>query len=282
MKKRLLLFGLSYFILLPIVNATESYISSDVQAKLQRIETWLPEFAWPHIKSVFSEISVNLNISEECRSSVNNCLIRPGFVSKAKQSDLGFYEQCPLTSYSSHFVEIDWPLPNSLHQDHVNLNTSGLWLDKLADIFTVYYYEKQVLMVCLPTQCSTNDYETISRDFLFNRQLPLRMKFMHDEIDIDEMAKAKLLKIASISIVLFYMAVILISTIIRSFTQSAYPLIRCLDIIENTGKIFRQSAYNRNDRLSFLNGYRFIYGYVALTSHVTMTALVQSKYTQGL
>lgn len=315
MRKSLIVLTLCSLVYLPIVLANKSLNVSNLSdidprssetsensltTKLNRIETWLPTFAWPPINVLENYFPIISNASEACRSALDQFVVntklrtpstlrlfgasgkfRPGLVSKAQQSDFGFFEQCPMASHRHYFVELDWPLPLSDQSETIKFSIKGTWLDRLADLFKVYYYEKQVLMVCLPNQCSTRDYQVIAQEYMMIQKLPLKLNFNYDNIGNDIITKANKLRFVCVLISIASLSMILISTLIRVLTQFSHPLITALDMVDNTRKLFRQSANQLNDRLSFLSGYRFIYGYVALVSHLNMTALVQSKYTQG-
>lgn len=275
------------------------------ESKLRRVNVWFPQLAWPHIEPLNSLKQISANVSEQCRSTFHKTIIsltengrsaihvldasakfRPGFVSKGQQSDFGYFEQCPQASHQHYFIDVHWPLPNYDDRiDSIPLKSNGTWLTKLSQIHQIYYQESQVLMACLPSLCTTSEYNIIARDFLTTYKLPLRLDFNCDEADEDLIAQLIWLRYTCMAVLLLIAVVVIIATLIRHFqlSWSSRPIIRCLDVVGNVSKVM--STSNRpegSEKLDFLNSFRMLYSQASMHIHLFYSATSAVKYTNGI
>lgn len=273
------------------------------RGRLERIEQWIPKLIWPLIESIKQYKLINVNVSLQCKVSLDRYIndldsrhrlalqvhdsggkFRPGFIGKGLQSDLGYFEQCPKATHRHYFVEFDWPLADYNERvDRIELNSSGHWLDKVNRIHHIYYSENQVQMICLPLNCSTSEYVLMADEFTFASKLPLRLKFSYDADD-DKINQFIHIKTVSLLILVTLAITITFATVAKCFhlDLSAHPIINCLNMVENTSKLFQQSKTTETDRsLLFLHGYRFFYCFTGLFVHLLATAPIQSKFING-
>lgn len=207
----------------------------------------------------------------------------PGLFS-GKYVDLGHYKQClSITSSDGSFVgqysliNIHWSLPRRgkiPHDFKFNFSgtaTEGTWVESIADVHVLFYFENFVSAICYPSSCERGDIEKMfkminQRTFLKPEVKTYTNRF--DDIEVGD----PYLRSFSTAIIVLLITTTFVSTLSHLLNPegSLAKTLTNFNAIDTWTKVNAPYFTEAGKRMAFLNGIRAHYLVLAIMAHLFM------------
>lgn len=208
----------------------------------------------------------------------------PSGLFSGRYVDLGHYKQClSITSDEGSFIgqysliNIHWPLPKRRkipHDFKFHFNGTSAdrtWVQSLADVHVLFYFENFVSAICYPSSCKEKDMETLLNKINEKTHLKVEMKTytnMHEDIKVGH----SFIRLLSMAILLVLVSTTLISTVAYTLHPKSI-MARSLsnfNAIDTWSKVHAPYFTEAGKRMAFLNGIRAHYLVLAIMAHLFM------------
>ncbi|KAI1288134.1 hypothetical protein HDE_09625 [Halotydeus destructor] len=272
--------------------------------KYEQLEQKLARFIWPvrtALESHFLPTAKLANVSSACLSGLeilnddasdnlrwalkaldSTAKISNGWF-KSEMADMGAFDQClsvrgPVeTNIGLKYctLRVHWPLPhdNTLVKaiDLTDTPMQGQWPSIMAKAYEILYSDTFALGTCVPEVCSREELNSILFQLAADLRLPVRpviqTSCVHNDHQVEVVYGHLAKQVAGTLVTLLAFVTIMSTWIVNMYPRLAPKWSTFFCIKSNTAAIFKPTTDPEADRLSFLNGLRFVYFFLTLGCH---------------
>lgn len=201
-----------------------------------------------------------------------------------KYVDLGHYKQClSITSSDRSFVgqysliNIHWPLPKRGKIPHdfkfnfTAIQSQGTWVESIADVHVLFYFENFVSAICYPSTCERADVDKLFKTINQITFLKPEVKTYTNRFD-DIQVGDPYLRGLSIAIIVILIAMTIVSTLSHLLNPggSLAKTLTNFNAMDAWTKVNAPYYTEAGKRMAFLNGIRAHYLVLAIMAHLFM------------
>lgn len=195
-------------------------------------------------------------------------------------SSLGDYSQCINLKFNNEFarytmIQIHSPLPKDMNVMSISksnkLDISNDWKYKYSNQIGAFRYIPQVISICLPSQCSTNDIEIIiNSSYIKNIISPIKLSIFSSESKSEQYFNVTTVttvaRITVLSVIIFTIIATYVTRNRESTSKSS--TLAAFDIVANSSNLMADPVCD--ERLHFFSGYKAIYLFFCTIGHATV------------
>ena len=249
------------------------------------------DISLPHV-DVVSNLLMNVSsdsclfISSKCRSQLSNFGIRlkerqvdalkifdswakfkSGFLHH-RPYDFGDYGQCQETKLLSSVASRYFMLDMRVLSHQVEHNNASEWDMLLIHRIEVNKFFPHRFAVCLPSECSIQDLQTIlDSDYVASHVHPFNVSVHSSHSTADDDSFINRIKPIQV-LVLIFLAIPILLTILASVTNNDNEVIQCFNIKLNAQKFFEEPVAIEDTRMNFFYFFRVFYTASGNAAHI--------------